>query len=107
MLMHTSESPANKSAGARRTKFNGPSEIGDGSLIVAFVIKDDGPIVKCVAVARINFDRFVVVGDGPISIALIFSGGPAIKIRLGHRTEFDRSREVADCPGIVCLTLAD
>jgi hypothetical protein len=57
--------------------------------------------------SRINFDRFVAIGYGSISIALTFSGGAAIKIRLGHRTEFDRSREVADSPVIVCTTLAD
>src|SRR6186713_2531720 len=100
MLMYTSESPTNKSAGARRTKFNRSSEIGDGSLILAFVIQGDAPIVKCVGVAAIDFDRLVVVGDGSISIALILSGGAAIKIPLSEGIKFDRSREVTDRPVI-------
>ena len=90
-----------------RVKFDGPREILCRPVMFALIVQRNSPVVECVSISGIQLDRFRVIIDRPVAIALILSCHPAIEIGLGDGIEFDRFAEIGYGSIVVSLAPAD
>ncbi len=70
------------------------------------IIQRNAAVVKSVRVLVIEFNRFRVIGDRTITVALIFSRRAAVEIGFGNGIEFDRFGEIVDRAVVISLTPA-